>query len=111
MINKLMKGFKKNNKGFTLVELMVVVVIIGILVAIAVPVYNASQARAKKNACEANIRILKSAIQQYYLDTETALTNLDGLVPNYLESIPKCPVDESAYVLSDDKKSIVAHTH
>jgi prepilin-type N-terminal cleavage/methylation domain-containing protein len=68
MIGKLMKGFKKNNKGFTLVELMVVVVIIGILVAIAVPVYNSSQAKAKENAHQANIRILKGAGQQYITD-------------------------------------------
>lgn len=68
MINKLIKEFKKNNKGFTLVELMVVVVIIGILVAIAVPVYNSSQQKARENAHNANVRILKGAGQQYITD-------------------------------------------
>ncbi|HBX22292.1 MAG TPA: hypothetical protein DEF34_01455 [Desulfotomaculum sp.] len=56
---------KRNNKGFTLVELMVVVVIIGILVAIAVPIYTGAQTAAKEGAGEANARILNGGIVQY----------------------------------------------
>lgn len=50
-----------NQKGFTLVELMVVVIIIGALVAIAVPVYRNVQTKAEVNAHNANVRILQGA--------------------------------------------------
>jgi type II secretion system protein G len=98
MINKLMKGFKKNNKGFTLVELMVVVVIIGILVAIAIPVYNASTARAEAGACEANIRMIESAIEQYKMNNDGTVpswTDLTTGEKQYFKSEQKCPTDDA----------------
>jgi len=56
---------KRDSKGFTLVELMVVLLIIGILVAIAIPIYNATQKNAKMKACQANIRTINGAVSQW----------------------------------------------
>jgi len=92
----MIKKLKKNQKGFTLVELMVVVVIIGVLVAIAIPVYNEVQDKAKRNAEEANIKIIESAIQVYLTTDEGSLDaikqkGLKVLEPEYLKQIPESP--------------------
>jgi len=81
----------RNRKGFTLVELMVVVVIIGILVAVAVPVYNSTTNNAKIRACQANLRTINGAIQQYDANEATAATAVTNLVPMYLAKAPTCP--------------------
>lgn len=65
MFNALIRKARKNQKGFTLVELMVVVVIIGILTAIAVPVYNNVTDKAVRAAIDANVRIIDGAIMMY----------------------------------------------
>lgn len=58
----MLKRFMKNKKGFTLVELMVVVIILGILVAIAVPVYNNVTTDAQTSADQATARTILSAV-------------------------------------------------
>ena len=90
-----MKKFRKD-EGFTLVELMVVVLIIGILVAIAVPIFNAAKASAQQKTCYANMRTVAGAYQQYLADSPavqptTWATLNTALLGKYIKSEPKCP--------------------
>lgn len=90
MMLKLCQMLRKNKKGFTLVELMVVVVIIGILVAIAIPLFNATSAKAKEGACHANQRMIDGAIQQYYANTGGTAASVSALTGTYFQTEPKC---------------------
>ena len=89
MRGQMQKG--RNQKGFTLVELMVVVVIIGILVAIAVPVYNTVQAKAEKSACHANLRTIDGMKTQWQFMTDTEKQGLEFGSLFTGGTVPKCP--------------------
>ncbi len=84
-----------NEKGFTLIELMVVVLIIGILVAIAVPVFVNTSNNAKTRSCQANLRTIDGTIQTYGADAQQDPSTLLELVPTYLKRVPDCPVDST----------------
>jgi general secretion pathway protein G/type IV pilus assembly protein PilA len=72
----------KNQKGFTLIELMIVVAIIGILAAVAIPKFAEMMERSRDGATKGNIGALKSAISIYYGDHEGVYpTDLTGINP------------------------------
>ena len=91
----MLKLFMRSKKGFTLVELMVVVIILGILVAIAIPIYNNVTGDAQKKACAANERTLEGAVAMYQAANDGKMPgSLDALVQGgYIEAVPTCPVD------------------
>ena len=109
-MEKICKMLKRNNKGFTLVELMVVLLIIGILVAIAIPIYNKTQDNARKTSCQANLRTIDGAVAQYITDLgkvpgESEIDIQKLVDEGYLKKVPKCPSGAEAYSLEHDTKT------
>jgi len=105
-----MRMFRKD-EGFTLVELMVVVLIIGILVAVAIPIFNNASNSARVRTCQSNQRTIEGAVQQYNAAKPSASwssTTLNQTFPveigsghflvgsgvdAYLKTAPLCPAD------------------
>ena len=93
----------KTSKGFTLVEIMIVVAIIGLLAAIAIPNFIKARNQARKNICISNMRTLYHACEEYMIDTNTdsgtVATNALPLVgaTGYVKDTPVCPSDGAEY--------------
>ncbi len=92
-------NFRPNTKkaGFTLVEIMIVVLIIGILLAIAIPNFVQARESSRAKACIGNLKQLDSATQQFAMDGKKSsvyqMTNPEflALAPTYLHTFPTCP--------------------
>jgi len=85
---------KMRKKGFTLVEIMIVVAIIGLLAAIAIPNFVKARETAQTQACIANLKQIEGAIQVWAVDTgqsDTATPTWADLTPNYIRTQPSCP--------------------
>ena len=113
MLKKMLKMLKNNEKGFSLVELMVVVVIIGVLVAIAIPVYNITTDRAEKGACHANQRMIEGAASQHAMNEGISIDevdNIEALDEYFINGRPTCP-SGGEYVIENGRASCDAPGH
>jgi prepilin-type N-terminal cleavage/methylation domain-containing protein len=85
---------KSIKRAFTLVEIMIVVLIIGILLAVAVPNFMTARETSRSKSCSANLHLIESSKQQYAMDNRLAAgTAVDGLanLSEYTKAKPECP--------------------
>jgi prepilin-type N-terminal cleavage/methylation domain-containing protein len=101
-----MNNFRKN-KGFTLVEIMIVVLIIGILMAIAVPNFISARTNSQRNTCISNLKQIESAKEQWAMvnkkgatDTPTSTNLVGDATTGFLKSYPTCPTG-GTYTIGD----------
>lgn len=97
---------KKNEEGFTIAELLIVIVVLGILAAIAIPSFTGLQKRARRAELESNGRAIVLALEMYriekgkYPDTVDQIDDLTGSLQNYLTNVEQIlqTVDSGTYV-------------
>ena len=86
---------KRNKMGFTLVEIMIVVAIIGLLAAITIPSFMKARTTSQKNGCINNLRQIEAAKEQWALETKKSTGDdvVTADVDAYMKDVPECPAN------------------
>jgi general secretion pathway protein G len=91
-----MRRNRKQDAGFTLLELMIVMAIIGILATLAVPSFIGALKSAREAVLKEDLHVMRAAIDSYTMDKQKAPQSLDDLIQSgYLRSIPEDPMTRS----------------
>ena len=111
----MLKRTRRSRSGFTLIEILAVVVILGILAGVVVPRVLGSSATAKANACHQNKRVINGAVEKWYFYSGTwplaTLADVAADVNYFPDGIPVCPVDSTAYALDTLSNRVTGHAH
>lgn len=105
---------KRTRRGFTFVELMIVMAIIAVLLSVAIPIYSRSITRAKESVLKNNLFTLRTVIDEYTYDKQKAPLTLQDLVSDgYLRQIPMDPITNSSdswKIIQEDPTNTVNQT-
>lgn len=100
----------RRSRGFTLIELMIVIFIMLILISIAIPNFTRSVQRSREAVLRQNLFTLRDLISQYTLDKQKAPQALDDLVQaGYLKQIPKDPMtDQTDWAVEQEEDTVMS---
>jgi general secretion pathway protein G len=105
---------KRTRRGFTIIEILIVMTIISVLVSIAVPLYQRSITRAKESVLKSNLFTLRTMVDEYTFDKKKAPQALEDLVNDgYLRQVPLDPItgsNQTWIVITEDALTAVDQT-
>lgn len=97
----MLKKLRSNQKGFTLLELLIVIVIIGILAVLIIPNLASGPARARDSQRKSDLRNIKTALEAYHTDNSNYPQQLSDLTTGstpYMKTVPNDPKNSGVYV-------------
>lgn len=102
----------EKRSGFSLLELLAVVTILGIIALVVIPRISASSTTAKENSCFQNKSEINSAVERYFFTNGSLPTDVNTLntATYFPDGIPSCPVSNTAYTLNATTKRVSGHS-
>ena len=107
------RRIQSGNRGFTLIELMIVMTVISILMSVAVPMYSKALVRSKETILRQNLTTMRTVIDEYTYDKGKAPQTLNDLVQaGYLRKVPIDPItgNDTWRIIMEDAISVVNQT-
>ena len=102
-------------RSFTLLELLIVVVILGVLAAVVIPRFTVSAAEAKKAACANNCAIINEAVERWYFTKgvwpDDDLNDIENDPDYFPNGTPLCPINGQKYKLDPTTHRVTDHDH